>query len=204
MKGRPSVGWACHVNMTAMALNDVLADVQPEARGVLLACAWWRRSKMPGRCSAGIPSPWSLMLTCTVALSEGDVAQARWLLEEALATLRQLGDQHSIASVLDVFACLTARHGGTTRALTGGRRRQPAHRAGCTPRASLAVRSRRSRGKARVTSWDTPPALPRVPRARPWRYHLSSTDCRDPSLETDTARVSYITAGLDVSVTGTE
>jgi predicted ATPase/DNA-binding CsgD family transcriptional regulator len=51
------------------------------------------------------------------ALSEGDVVQARWLLEEALATFRQLGDQQSIASVLDVFACLTARHGGTTRAL---------------------------------------------------------------------------------------
>ena len=52
-----------------------------------------------------------------VALAEGDVAEARRVLEDALGKFRQVGDQQSMAAVLEVFACLAARHGGTARAL---------------------------------------------------------------------------------------
>jgi len=52
-----------------------------------------------------------------VALGQGNLTQARALLGDSLGTLRHLQDHQSIAALLEVFACLVARDGGTARAL---------------------------------------------------------------------------------------
>jgi non-specific serine/threonine protein kinase len=52
-----------------------------------------------------------------VALVQHDLTKARSLLGDSLSILRHLQDHQSIAAVLEVFACLVARDGGTARAL---------------------------------------------------------------------------------------
>jgi predicted ATPase/DNA-binding CsgD family transcriptional regulator len=52
-----------------------------------------------------------------VALGQANLTRARSLLADSLRVLRHLQDRQSIAAVLEVFACLVARDGGTARAL---------------------------------------------------------------------------------------
>ena len=59
----------------------------------------------------------SLLGLARVALGRADFTAARSHLEESLASFRKLGEYQSVASVLELFACLAARRGGTARAL---------------------------------------------------------------------------------------
>ena len=52
-----------------------------------------------------------------VALAQANLTLARSLLADSLRVLHYLQDHQSIAAVLEVFACLTARDGDTARAL---------------------------------------------------------------------------------------